>query len=627
MTDVREIAERDRTMRQLRSVVSEELISPIDAELATVLARRATASLRSLDEIQLVGVATALVSRERGEGHSCLSLEHVAGEYPWPEVAPDIALPDVGRCRDVLLRSGLCGDGSVPTPLVLDHNRLYLYRYYAAECRLATAIRARLKPREDDSREPRPSVVQLFQRLFPTPSSGGTDWQAVAAAAALRNSLTVITGGPGTGKTTTVAKILALLLQRDPALRIALAAPTGKAAARLTESIGVQVEGMQLDDAVRAALPREGRTLHRLLDYRPWSDRLGYGADQLLAEDVIVVDEASMVDLLMMDALFAAVRPGAAVILLGDQDQLASVEAGYVLGDICRAAAACGETHGQALGAWYTALSGCNIASAADASPLRDSVVRLRRNYRFENRPGIGALVDAVRDGDADRALATLDGGEYEDVARLDTTITVRELLAPIDRLIDDYLDARTPEDALERLGGFRVLCALRRGPTGVTGLNNAIERLLRDRGRITRATWYDRRPVLITANDPATGLFNGDIGVTFAGDDGRTQVWFPAAEQAIRGFAPARLPAHETAWAMTVHKSQGSEFGYVVLVLPDEENRVVTRELLYTGVTRAKEKLEMVANEAVVRRAVGTQVTRVSGLSSMLSGSPVLPS
>lgn len=604
-------------MKQLDLLVDRGVLAPIDAKFGGFLVRHLPASLRP-EERDTVGVAGALLSADRGRGHSCIDLAALAGMRPWSG-ADALALPDFDACRSILTRSALCGDGIEPSALVLDGTRLYLYRYHAAERRLASAVRDRVSG-DGATAAPDDATITSFRALFPATTDGSIDWQGVAAAAALRSRLCIITGGPGTGKTTTVAKILALLLQREPDLRIALAAPTGKASARLAAAIANGAAMLSVDEHVRARLPRDGRTLHRLLGYRPWDDCFAHHANNPLPDDVVVVDEASMIDLLMMDALFAALRPGARVILLGDPDQLASVDAGYVLGDVCRAADASGAEHGVALSAWYDTLSGQPITASATATPLRDAVVRLRRSYRFEAHAGIGALAEAVRAGDAGRALSVLADAQQGDVSLRESDHTIDELLEPVLPALERYLTAATPLDALRALGEFRVLCAVREGRTGVAGVNEAVEWWLRARGVPTRARWYDGRPVLITANDSTTALFNGDVGVTFTGSDGRKLVYFADGSGGVRPVPPARLPEHETAWAMTVHKSQGSEFAHVLLVLPDDDSRVLTRELLYTAVTRATERVDIVGTPSAVEACVRRSTERASGLAERLS-------
>lgn len=599
-------------MKQLDQLVERRVLAPIDARFGGFLVRHVPAELAP-HERDTVGIAGALLSAERARGHSCIDLSSVAGTLPWGADAADAMLPGLDACRGILTQSALCGDGAEPSPLVLDGTRLYLYRYHAAEVRLARAVRERVSVTPSTGAAGS-SVVSLFRALFPT-ADGATDWQAVAAASALRGRLSIITGGPGTGKTTTAAKILALLLQQDATLRISLAAPTGRAAARLAESIAIGASTLPVDDVVRDRLPRDGRTLHKLLGYRPLNDTFAHGIENPLADDVIVVDEASMVDLLMMDALFAALRPTARIILLGDPDQLASVDTGYVLGDLVRAADASGPEHGASLATWYERLSGTRLASSESATSLRDAVVHLSRSYRFEQHPGIGSLADAVRAGEAGAALSVLDSDQHGDVSRLDSVASTEALLEPIRPSLERYLDARTPEEALAALSEFRVLCALRDGQRGVAGINEAIEWWLRARGVPTRARWYDGRPVLVTTNDQNTGLSNGDVGVTFTGSDGRKLVYFADGSGGVRAISPARLPDHETAWAMTVHKAQGSEFTHVLLVLPTEDARVLTRELLYTAVTRARASVTVVGSASIVESTVGRSTTRMSGL------------
>jgi exodeoxyribonuclease V alpha subunit len=605
-------------MKALAHLVQSGDLAAIDAEFGGLLARRAASTLTSMEETRFLGFAAARLSAERARGNRCLELRALAGAAsPWTDGVGD-ALPDLDTWRALLLKSGVCGDGRSPMPLVIEGGRLYLYRYHAAECRLADAIRARVR-QPQLKRTPAESTCALFRTLFPAPADGSTDWQAVSAAAALRGGLTVITGGPGTGKTTTVARILAMLLHENPALQVALAAPTGKAAARLVESVRSSVASLAVDDAIRRRMPATGRTLHRLLGYQPWNDTFAHCADAPLAEDVVIVDEASMVDVLMMDALFAALRPRTRLILLGDRDQLASVDTGYVLGDLCRAAEGCGHVHGEGLARWFGALSACPLESTPAATPERDSVVRLVKSYRFEKQPGIGALADAVRRGSAASALAVLADAARGDATRRDATRSAAELLAPLAEAVNDYLAAETPAQALDRFDAFRVLCALRDGPAGVAGLNEQIERWLRARGIPTRARWYEGRPVLVTANDQATGLFNGDVGVTTI-SGGEARVWFRDANGQPRAVAPSRLPAHETAWAMTVHKSQGSEFGQVVLVLPEEDTRLLTRELLYTGVTRARTSVDIVGDPELLTLGIERATVRASGLAARLT-------
>lgn len=605
-------------MNRLTILGERGVLAPIDVQLGRLLARRASGMAAA--DAELVGVGAALASAARTNGHSSVLL----GEPLLPaggDAGGGDAMPDAALLRGALSRAPLCGDGSTLTPLVLERDRLYLYRYHAAERRLAAHLRRRLSA--PPAAPPPAATLALFREIFRCDRAAGIDWQAVAAAAAMRGRFTIVTGGPGTGKTTTVARLLAVLLHAEPELRVALAAPTGKAAARLSEAIQTSAATLPIDAALRGRIPRGGTTIHRLLTFQPWSESFRHTAENPLGHDVVVVDEASMVDLLLMDALVDAVRPSARLILLGDQDQLASVEAGYVLGDVCRAADVDGDAYGESFAAYVRALAGMEIPSRpARQAPLRDAVVRLRRSYRFEAQPGIGAVADAVRRGDGDAAMLALDDDARPQARRLAGGAAGAALLAPVTEHIRRYLASDSPATALTRLGAFRVIAALRAGRRGAEGLNASVEGWIEDEGHAVRDRWYHLRPVLVTANDPATALYNGDVGVCFR-TEGVPRVWFAGSDGSVRSVAPARLPSHETAWAMTVHKAQGSEFDHVLCVLPDVDARVLTRELLYTAVTRARLQVHVAGSEAIIRSTVARGTERATTVGVRIAGEP----
>jgi exodeoxyribonuclease V alpha subunit len=388
------------------------------------------------------------------------------------------------------------------------------------------------------------------------------------------------------------------LLTHDPNLRIDLAAPTGKAAARLTESIRTQAANLPVEPALRSRLESlEARTIHRLLGYGGRRGGFRYDATRPLPCDVVIVDEASMIDLLLMDSLLSAIPAHARLVLVGDKDQLASVEAGFVFGDLCES------------------------ARDATASPLHQVAVELKKNWRFHDQPGIQSLAAAVRDGDAAAAARVLADPSSPNATRIDTPANANELARLLSREIDSVIDARSPEAALTALADFRLLCATNRGPYGVETLNRVIERELRDRGRIESGEWYRGRPILVTDNDYTVDLFNGDVGVCFSETDDRLRVWFPASGGGLRALSPAQLPAHETAWAMTVHKSQGSEFARVVVVLPERDSPLLTRELVYTAVTRGRRQVTLVGSTDTLSAAMARTAHRTSGLRELLKG------
>lgn len=459
------------------------------------------------------------------------------------------------------------------------------------------------------------------------------DWQKVAAFAALRKRLCVISGGPGTGKTTTVARILALLIESEgiPGRRIALAAPTGKAAARLQEAIQGEKAKLACPDAVKEAIPETASTIHRLLGSIPNSPFFRHDARHPIEADVVVIDEASMTDLALMSKCVQAVPAKARLIIMGDRHQLASVEAGAVLSDICGGDRA--PVFSAAFAAEAEAACGFPMEASPSAEGRGDCIVALRRNFRFGSASGIGRLSEAIRGGDADEAMAILRGGGFADLEWRDIPdgrALQRSLPTVAAEGYAPYLVAESTEATFDAFGDFRILCAVREGPFGVSAMNAATERTLADRGFIRLTSrWYRGRPVMVTRNDYGVRLFNGDIGIVTgasAGDDGgdredrADQVLF-SSDQGFRAVHAMRLPEHETVYALTVHKSQGSEFGTVLLVLPDRDSPVLTRELLYTGVTRARSRLLVWGREEAVRAAVSRPTARASGLYDALWG------
>ncbi|MCP3958060.1 MAG: exodeoxyribonuclease V subunit alpha [bacterium] len=626
-------------MSAFEVVAASGALDPLDLHLARLLWRREPG-----DGGGVIALTAALLSRERARGHSCIDPRDWTGHpFPTDSDTPLPRLPELREWEHALSSSPLVGSGGAATPLVRDAaGRVYLRRYWRAEQRLAAALRQRLetRPRASNAELTDPGgLAPLFRRLFPPAESRQVDWQAVAAAAALASPVALVTGGPGTGKTTTVARILVLLLAADPELRIDLAAPTGKAAARLGEAISEQVETLPIEQRLRDTVPREASTLHRLLGYLPRHDRFRYHAGRPLTCDLLVVDEASMVDLLLMDAALEALPPRARVVLLGDKDQLASVETGFVFGDLCTAARSGDSGSGATEAAnaysdrfadFYRRLSGRELRAphtGRTATPrglLANAAVELRTSYRFRDQPGIGELATAVRARDADRTLAVLGEGQVDDVEHMPPAEAAERILEPLRRPLEAYLAAASPAAALEALAAFRLLCARRTGPWGVEGMNAVVERHLADRGHPVAERWYRGRPILVTANDYQVRLFNGDLGVCWP-EAGRLWAWFgggrSGGDTEPRRLPLAKLPPHDTAWAMTVHKSQGSEFDHVTLVLGDSDSSVMTRELLYTGVTRARRRLTVVGTPEVIRGAIARGSRRRSGLVDALAG------
>ena len=604
-------------------------------------------TLRRLDPStpELVLAGAALASLAVAHGHAGFDPTRprllVDAELDWPpREAWATALASSSWVAPAAPRT------AADAPLVFDHGLLYLRRYREYEQRLADRLRALAAaptaPFDADR------LLPVFAALFPPGASDPL--QSRAAALALHRALLLVTGGPGTGKTTTIARLLVLLVAQAglagaPPPRIALAAPTGRAAERMAESLQSAVARLRtdagLDPAWLDALPAGASTLHRLLGTIPGSPRFRFDASQPLPFDVVVVDEASMVDLPLMCKLAEAVADGARLVLLGDPDQLPSVEAGDVLASIC-AAAGLDAPLPAALAGWIDGSTDAAGTQAQPAGPapaigvtadlfaapvtaarpfLHGHRVHLRRGYRQSADLALAPLADAVRDGDADRALGLLRGGGlagvhfHEDAT--DPLAVGATTLLPHWHALADVDD---PAEGLARAGRLRLLTALRDGPQGARTLNARIEEML---AGPRPPTHFHGRLLLVTENSYRHKLFNGDIGICLRDDRGVLLAWFADADAdgGLRPFHPAALPAHESAFAMTVHKAQGSELDNVWLQLPRVDGRGVSRELLYTAITRARRELHLCASESVLRGALGRHVVRVSGLSARLRG------
>lgn len=578
------------------------------------LERHFTESLQRLEPQapDAVLAAAALCCQALGDGDVCLPLARWAGQPLFVEGGPGLQAPALPAWLAALQASPLVAEPGVYAPLTLDGARLYLSRYHAYEAQLAENLlrRAAARPEVDDARLGE-SLARLFARNTQQP-----DWQRLAAAQAVRRNLAVISGGPGTGKTTTVVRLLAALLEQPGGERLAigLAAPTGKAAARMAEAIRNAKAELPVSDAIKAALPEEARTLHRLLGSRGDTPKVRHHADNPLPLDVLVVDEASMVDLALMAKLLEALPPDARLILLGDKDQLAAVEAGAVFAELCE-----GRGLDAVAAADLTRITGQPVPVEQPRSRLGDAVVLLTHSHRFAGDSGIGELARRINGGDTRGTLELLRGGHPD--LTWNAGPTPAALLERLEAGYAPYLTAvraADPASAFAAFNAFRALTAQREGPWGVAGINEALEaRIKRRLGVSSRERWYPGRAVMVRQNDYALGLFNGDIGLCLSTPNG-LRVFFEG-DEGYRPFAPARLPSHDSAFAMTVHKSQGSEFTEVLLALPEQPSPLLSRALFYTGITRAKKKVEIWGLPARLSEAVSTRAERAAGLAERL--------
>jgi len=588
-------------------------------------------SLRRLrpDTPDAVLVGAALASLAVSDGHAGLDPTQpqrlIEADVDWP--APDAWLAQLQASPWVEMPGAddaVAGDA----PLVLENGLLYLRRYREYERRLAHGLQriaAHALPGADPG-----TLATLFAQLFPQ-ARDGIDHQARAAAVALRHPLVLVTGGPGTGKTTTIARLLVLLaaqaVQADqPLPRVALAAPTGRAAERMAESLRLAVQRLRLVGIAPAlcdAMPSTGTTLHRLLGVIPDSPRFRHHADNPLPYDVVVVDEASMIDLPLMTKLVEAVADGTRLVLLGDPDQLPSVEAGDVLSAILRASGDGLGTQADDAQALHALLAPAALQPLALPRRFAGRRVQLQRGYRQTDALDLAPLAHAVRDGNSATALAllrgTLAGVQFHE-DQSDPLQHHREQLLGHWRGLGEAAD---PGVALANAGRIRLLTAVREGPQGARGLNARIEALLAGVPRPGMAPGYFHgRLLLITENSYRHRLFNGDIGICLIDRHGSVTAWFPGeTPDQPRGFHPGALPAHESAFAMTVHKAQGSEFDEVWLQLPRRDNRVLSRELIYTGMTRARQALHVLGSAEVLEAALARHASRLSGLAARLQG------
>ena len=597
---------------------------------------------------ELVLLLAAFTSEQVGHGHSCLDIRHLFAQTPDAGLegppgqvrttpAELFSKYDADTALIALGKSAVVDQGTGHKPLVLDRERLYLRRYWQYQQIVADKLQMLLS----QSCEPPQKLAKELSRFFSANSQeddGLADWQKIACAVATRARLTVITGGPGTGKTSTVVKLLGLLqkdaCQKKRPLRIRLAAPTGKAAARLTESIGFSVRELPVSERVRARIPTEVTTLHRLLGARRNSRHFHHDYSNPLHADLIIIDEASMIDLEMMANLLGALGPATSLVLIGDKDQLASVEAGAIMGDLCKGADK-GLYHQSTID-WIATQCGEDVGDfAGDGSQLAQQMVMLRRNYRFGHDSGIGKLARAVNAGDSAQVAAIWQEGHkniHRPSVRRMNDPTVEALCVEGYAPYLEMLNGGTSDDVethaaevLKVFSNFQLLCALREGPAGVAGLNRRIAHALHERGLIQATEgWYVGRPVIVTRNNYSLGLMNGDVGIVLNTPDTesgtRLRVAFQLPNGRIRLVSPGRLDSVETVYAMTVHKSQGSEFLHVALLLPDTDSSVLTRELFYTAITRARGHFTLLATrQAVVDCTVERRTFRASGLSDLL--------
>ncbi len=528
-------------------------------------------------------------------------------------------MPSAQTWADILQNTTVVGNPHEHYPLIIDeNNKLYLARYWKYENDLAKNI---IKRSQQPGTIIDPSKLSaIIARIFSNSNDSHQipDWQQIAVTVAAKRPFQVITGGPGTGKTTTVISLLAILLEMNPNanLAITLTAPTGKAANRLTESILSGISRLNASDEIKQQIPKTVSTIHRLLGSRNSKAIPLYNTHNKLFADIIIVDEASMIDLPLMAKLFNACADNTKILLIGDKYQLSSVEAGSVLADICDAGIAAGLSSN--ITKFIQQTTGTTLTPSVDGG-LQDIVIELKHSHRFSATSDIGMLASAINNGDEERAIEMLTNNQSHSISFIvinDSTISNYLNSKEINE-IAGFLNEQNVGCAIEQFNHAKILCSHREGALGLNNINAIIEKRLHNHGIIdTTEEHYHGRPIMITKNDYNLGLFNGDVGLIWNNPEkNSTRAYFKNSDGQLNQYLPSRLPSHETIFAMTIHKSQGSEFNNVTIIMPNEQTELVSRELLYTAITRAKTSVQICASVKTLKHAISTKTDRSSGL------------
>ena len=564
-------------------------------------------------------VAT-LLSKRLEEGNICV--------YASDEGTEAASLPPWSNLKD---SPWVGSPDSTLSPFILDNERIYLQRYWTYETAILDKIRTLLSsPAPLPSYDEIAALPGIEHPSSPTGQTEETDWQRIAILHALKYRLTIITGGPGTGKTTTVARLLGMLYQSFPTLSAIVAAPTGKAAARMNESLKNASVRLELpDDTRQKLLHLEASTIHRLLGYHPATRQFRYNAQRRLPYTLFVIDEASMLDAHLFAQFMIALPDDARLVLVGDRNQLSAVGAGSIFGDLCRSAGTNASFPEEEREYYRHFMPHAFLAGPPPGQEpvtlLSGHVIELQHSHRFDPSKGIGLFSRHVLHGEADpgKVIQPFLGQDTALTILPDTTHRAFEELL---RLYEAYAREEDTWTALKKRAAIRTLCTTHDGPRGTKALNLEIEAYLRKRNLLgTSQPFYHNQPILITVNDYHLGLYNGDEGlIRRHPDTGELMAWFEGEEEPLRSFAPSMLQGYVTAFAMSIHKSQGSEFDTVIVVLPDRaDHRILTRELLYTAVTRAKNKALLIGSEAILLEAIINKIERMSGVIPRLTHSP----
>jgi len=547
-----------------------------------------------------------LLSKKLSEGHICLNVDLLADEL---KALPANYQKIIENDREKLVYEPLVADENGRQPFILHNGRLYFERYFTYETKILNGILALIKSGERLIADRSAALIanrELIDDLFKyNLTKDDIDWQMAGVLVGVINNFTIITGGPGTGKTTTLAKLLTVLYTIEPDIRVALAAPTGKAAMRMAESLQ-SAEIAAAGSVVNRIKALEPVTLHRLLKPIPNSTQFRHNAGNPIPEDVIVIDEASMVDIALFAKLMEAVGPHTRLIFLGDKNQLASVEAGSMLGDLCQFTPIINTVSQETADILNVVFK---LPVAHQFHPLAGHIIELKKSHRFSDTSEIGNLSRAILAGQTDAIQPGNDVTIDHDFNH--------QLLPAFFAGFETYITESNIALALQKLNTQRILCAVWEGEQGVTHLNNLVEEYLKSK-KLIRVTsdFYENRPIMISRNYYDLGLFNGDTGIIRPDENGNLKAWFSDGKGGVRDVLPHYISEVQTVFAMTIHKSQGSEYDRVLILLPEKGGeRLLTRELLYTAVTRAKKSVTIQASREAMRTTINTSVQRASGI------------
>ncbi|MEQ8525447.1 exodeoxyribonuclease V subunit alpha [Gracilimonas sp.] len=593
----------------LEKLLSEEIISILELEFVRFLK-----NISSEENDQVLLAAAACIFAQQN-GHVCLDFSEWNDEYLFGDSKSEIQLTDSLKdtWRKELEKSSLVSPGEELQPLVLEGDRLYLHRFWKYEEELCNWLKQKSSP----SYELKEDQVEAIQSVLPPAKDlFEINWQHVAVQLSFLKDLIVISGGPGTGKTFTVLNIILahVKVHSKQELRIALSAPTGKAARRLAESIESGKKNLSQEVLSDIDIPDTAMTVHKLLgsDFR--GSTFKFNEENHLPYDLIVVDEASMLDINMWVRLTRAIGPKTKLIVLGDKDQLASVEAGSILGDVCGG----DNSFSGSVAKSIQKIQGVDIPVSDSLPLINDCIIFLTKSFRFGSNSGIQKFAEAVNESNADKAISVLKNPELKGLYWVEPdSERIEEVLKNYALLHYQEYSKQSEQKRLDASNKKKILCALRRGPFGVEYVNERAELLIRrDQGILGSQEWYEGRIVMATKNDSILKIRNGEIGIY---QDKKEIVQFEGEQTAE--VSKARLKDYEPAYAITIHKSQGSEFNEVAIIFPNQINTILSKEILYTAVTRARLSTLIIVKENILRKIIGRSVSRKSGIKQKIWG------